>query len=76
MTPYDLNARQRDRMRASGSPDVKWIRTSTPSLLPSPMSEAAAQERTEQTNALIVIALTLACTALSLYDLVLLASGS
>jgi hypothetical protein len=40
------------------------------------MSKSAAGERTERANALIVVALTLACTALSLYDLFLLASGS
>jgi hypothetical protein len=36
----------------------------------------AVQERTERANALIVIVLTLACTALSIFDLFLLASGA
>jgi hypothetical protein len=40
------------------------------------MSKSAARERTERTNALIVIALTLACTALAVFDLFLLAAGS
>jgi hypothetical protein len=55
--------------------DVKWIRPNTPTHLP-PMLKSAAPNRTERANALIVIVLTLACTALSLFDLVLLASGS
>jgi hypothetical protein len=40
------------------------------------MSKSAARERTERANALIVIALTLACTALAVFDLFLLAVGS
>jgi hypothetical protein len=79
MSPSDLSAVQSSRLgftSASGSQDVKWIRPDTPTYLPPPMSRAAAGERAERTNALIVIVLTLACTALSLYDLFLLAAGS
>ncbi len=79
MSPFDLGAGQPDRVGftpASGSPDVKWIRPDTPAYLPPPMPRSSTRERTEQANALIVIALTLASTALSLYDLFLLASGS
>jgi hypothetical protein len=36
----------------------------------------SVQGRTERTNALIVVVLTLACTALSIFDLFLLAAGS
>jgi hypothetical protein len=79
MSPFDLSAGQSSRVgftSASGSPEVRWIRPGTPAHLPPPMSKSAAGERTERASALIVIALTLACTALSLYDLFLLASGS
>ncbi len=79
MSPFDLSAGQSGRVgfaSASGSPDVKWIRPDTPTYLPPPMHKPAVQERTERANALIVIALTLACTAMSIFDLFLLASGS
>ena len=44
---------------------------STAYLPPSPN----AKDRSERTTAIVVIALTLACTALSIFDLFLLASG-
>jgi hypothetical protein len=78
MSPFDLSPGQSSHVGyvpASGSPDVKWIRPDTPAYLPPPMSKAV-QERTERANALIVIVLTLACTALSIFDLFLLASGA
>lgn len=78
MSPFELSAGQCSRVGftpVSGSPNVKWIRPDTPAYLPPPMLKSV-QERTERTNALIVIVLTLACTALSLYDLLLLAAGS
>jgi hypothetical protein len=40
------------------------------------MPKSAARERAERTNALIVIVLTLACTALAVFNLFLLASGA
>jgi hypothetical protein len=40
------------------------------------MLKSTVRERTERANALIVIVLTLACTALAIFDLFLLASGS
>jgi hypothetical protein len=79
MSPIELNAGQFGRVgfaSASGAPDVRWIRPDTPTHLPPPMHKPAVQERTERANALIVIVLTLTCTALSLFDLFLLASGS
>jgi hypothetical protein len=78
MSPIDLSAGLPSRVGftpASGPLEVKWIRPDTPAHLPPPMLKSV-QERTERTNALIVIVLTLACTALSLYDLFLLAVGS
>ena len=78
MSPFDLSAGQSSRVgftSASGSLDVKWIRPDTPAHLPPPMAKSV-QGRTERTNALIVIVLTLACTALSIFDLFLLAVGS
>ncbi|HYM45542.1 MAG TPA: hypothetical protein VES65_05200 [Solirubrobacteraceae bacterium] len=79
MSHLDLSAGQSGRVGftpASGAPDVKWIRPDTLAYLPPPMSKSAVRERTERANALIVIMLTLACTALALYDLFLLALGS
>jgi hypothetical protein len=79
MSPFDLSAGQSSHVGftpASGSRDVQWIRPDTPTYLPPPMSKSAARERTERANALIVIALTLACTALAVFDLFLLAVGS
>ncbi|MGA2322118.1 MAG: hypothetical protein ABSG95_15520 [Solirubrobacteraceae bacterium] len=78
MSPFDLSAGQSSRIGfapASGPSDVKWIRPDTLSYLPPPPSESAIRERTERANALIVIVLTLACTALAIFDLFLLAAG-
>jgi hypothetical protein len=58
---------------AAGSHDVHWI---GPGSLPPKMPEQARQEREDRAHARIVIVLTLACTLLSIYDLVLLASGN
>ncbi len=60
----------------SGAHDVQWIRPDRPAYLPPPMSKTPATERSERANALIVIVLTLACTALAVFDLFLLALGS
>lgn len=79
MSPFDLSAGQSSRVgftSASGSLDVKWIRPDRPTHLPPPMLKSTVRERTERANALIVIVLTLACTALAIFDLFLLASGS
>lgn len=56
--------------------DVKWIRPEGPTYLPPAMPKSQAAERSERANALIVIALTLACTGLAIFDLFLLASGT
>jgi hypothetical protein len=79
MSPFDVNAGQSSRLGftpASGPSDVKWIRPDTPTYTPPPMSKSAARERTERANASIVIVLTLACTALAVFNLFLLASGA
>jgi hypothetical protein len=79
MSPFDLSAGQSGRvgfMPASGPSDVKWIRPDRPVYLPPPMPKTEIRERSERANALIVLALTLACTALAIFDLFLLASGS
>ena len=79
MSPFDLSAGQSSRVGftpASGAPDVKWIRPDRQAYLPPPMSKTAIRERSERANAMIVIVLTLACTALAIFDLFLLASGS
>ena len=53
----------RIRFEQPGRPDFKITR-----------SNVAARERTERTTAIIVLVLTLACTVLAFYDLLLLAS--
>jgi hypothetical protein len=65
-----------DFVPTSGSPDVRWIRPDRLAYLPPPMPKATLRERSERANALIVIVLTLACTALAIFDLFLLASGA
>jgi hypothetical protein len=60
----------------SPSPEVSWIRPEGMSYVPPPMHKSEAVERAERANALIVIALTFACTGLSIFDLFLLAAGS
>jgi len=78
VSPFDVRARQPGRVGltpASGPPDVKWIRTDRSTYVPPPMPSSTARERAERTNALIVVVLTLACTALAIFDLFLLASG-
>jgi hypothetical protein len=55
--------------------DVKWIQDAPPSYLPPPILKSA-DERTERANAMIVTGLTLACTAMALFDLFLAALGS
>jgi hypothetical protein len=79
MGPFDLSAGPSSRVGftpVSGAPDVRWIRPDRPAYLPPPMSKTAIRERSERANALIVIVLTLACTALAIFDLFLLAAGS
>ncbi len=61
---------------ASAGADVKWLRPDRPAHLPPPMSASQATERSERANALIVIALTLACSGLAIFDLFLLAAGA
>src|SRR5664280_2290605 len=61
MSPIDLSAGLPSRVGftpASGPLEVKWIRPDTPAHLPPPMLKSV-QERTERTDALIVIVLTL-----------------
>jgi hypothetical protein len=79
MSPFDLSSGQSGRVGltpAIGSADVQWIRPAgTPDPWMPPPPSSSARDRTDQVQALIVIVLTLACTALALFDLFLLASG-
>ncbi len=61
---------------SNGQPEVEWIRPHAPRYAPQPMSKPTARERSERANAMIVIWLTLACTAMAIFDLFLLASSS
>lgn len=79
MNPFDPGvARSHGAVHttASASRDVRLIRPDRPSGLPVPISKSASHGRSERADAWIVLGLTFACTALSLYDLLLLASGS
>ena len=55
---------------------VTWIQPQHAADAPPPPQEATAQAQSGGRYALIIIALTLACTMLALYDLILLATGS
>ncbi len=77
MSPADPSMLARGRIgftTTSGSTEVKWIRPDA-AHLPYPMAKPTAQH-SERARALIVIALTLACTLLAVYDLFLLAAGA
>jgi hypothetical protein len=78
MSPFDPGAARRPGAvgSAAASPVVRLIRTDAPTSLAPSASKAAVHRRSDQATARIVLGLTLTCTALSLYDLVLLASGS
>jgi hypothetical protein len=56
-----------------GGHEVKWIGPQRSVHLPPPMP--TGRSRSEQAPALVVILLTLACTALCVFDLFLLAAG-
>lgn len=79
MSPFDVSGGQASHVGfapASGAPDVKWIHSGAPAYRPPATSTSTAAERSERVNAMIVIALTLACTVLAIYDLFLLAAGA
>jgi hypothetical protein len=66
-------------LSVTGQPEVKWIPSHASAQVPPPALTSSSSEATVQTermSAAIVVALTLACTVLSIYDLVLLASGA
>jgi hypothetical protein len=79
MSPYSLGRSQvygSSATAMSPSHEVSWIRPQSQSYAPPPMRPSQARERAERANASVVIMLTLACTALSIFDLFLLAAGS
>jgi hypothetical protein len=79
MSDFDFGAGQPGRIASTpkiGQPKVEWIRPHAPRYAPRQMLKSTGQERSERTNAMIVIVLTLACTAMAIVDLFLLASGS
>jgi len=57
---------------ATGGHDFHWL----PSALPPEIAGRAQQERADRSRARIERILSLACTALAIYDLFLLASGA
>jgi len=76
MSPSTPTIRFTDSRRSSSAHQggVTWIRPESSVYVPPPLPQA--RDRSEQTSAIVVIVLTLACTALSIFDLFLLASGS
>jgi hypothetical protein len=60
----------------ASAPNVRLIRPDRPSYLPPPMPSSRATAHSERAHALVVIVLTLACTALAIFDLFLLAAGA
>ncbi len=56
--------------------NVRVIRPDGPSYLPPPVPRSQATAHSERARALVVIVLTLACTALAIFDLFLLAAGA
>ena len=55
---------------------VTWIQPHGGADAPPPLNGTTAREQADRLHAKIIIALTLACTLLALYDLILLATGS
>jgi hypothetical protein len=55
-------------------PDIRFEQPGRPEFAYT-IATAAARERTDQTSALIVMGLTLSCTALSIFDLFQLATS-
>jgi hypothetical protein len=79
MSHIDTSVRQSSRvgfLPASGSMEVNWIRPDRLAHPPPRMSNSDVQGGSDRAKALIVIVLTLGCTALSFFDLFLLAAGS
>ncbi len=60
---------------AVGMPEVAWIPTTALRSGGSAKAVARSSPPSEWVNVRVVVVLTLACTALSLYDLFLLAAG-
>ncbi|HEY2201866.1 MAG TPA: hypothetical protein VGH56_08255 [Solirubrobacteraceae bacterium] len=63
-----------DSHLSQGAHNVTWIPAESATYAPPPLPKA--NDRSEQTSAIIVMVLTLACTALAMFDLFLLAAGS
>lgn len=79
MSHFDLSAEQSSRVEfapTSGLADVKSTHPYGQAYLVPTMSEAAVQEQSKRANALVALALAIACIVLVVFDLFLLASGS
>jgi hypothetical protein len=74
MSSYDHNASHAGFTPARGSPNVRLIHPDAAPYQSHP-KVGATIARNEQVNALFVTVLSLACTAVSIYDLLLLASA-
>jgi hypothetical protein len=72
--PTPPSGRFTDSPSSPSAHSVAWIRPESATHAPPPLPRVT--DRSEGTSAIIVIGLTLACTALSIFDLFLLASGS
>lgn len=61
--------------RASAEPSVQWIRSETADYVPPALTKAERRARSDNSTALLVIGLTVACTLLAIFDLFQLAAG-
>jgi len=59
---------------ADGLPDVKWISPDGPSYVLPPMPDPQDELRQKRANTFVVTALSLACTAFGVFDLILFAA--
>ncbi len=78
MSSFDLSAGRPGPVgfNPASAANVRVLRPDGPSYLPPPMPGSQATAHSERTHALVVIVLTLACTALAIFDLFLLAVGA
>ncbi len=78
MSSFDVGAGRPGHVgfTPASAANVRVIRPDRPSYLPPPVPGSRATVGSERARALVVIVLTLACTALAIFDLFLLAAGA
>lgn len=77
--PYGLSAAwvcAMGAIPARSEHEVTWVPPQHLGDAPRSYAGSSAQEHTDRVHAIVVVVLTLACTVLALYDLLMLASGA